>query len=293
MIKFGGQSEIAPIRKILLKHPLDAYKSQETISDQWQALNYLSPPDIDKAVADYNQFVELLGQFNIEISFLSDFKETTLDSIYTHDPVIITDAGAILCNMGKSERQKEPNAIHQHLDNLGIPTLGTIVAPGKLEGGDVVWLNERVLAVGQGYRTNLAGIEQLTDLLGNHVDQVIKVPLPHWDGPQDCLHLMSMISPIDVDLAVVYSRMMPVVFRDWLLDQNYRLIEVPESEFNTMACNILAVAPRKCIMMKGNPETVRLLEKEGVEVYTFDGSEISIKGAGGPTCLTRPLLRTI
>jgi len=293
MIKFGGQSEIAPIRKILLKHPLDAYKSQETISDQWQALNYLSPPDIDKAVADYNQFVELLGQFNIEISFLSDFKETTLDSIYTHDPVIITDAGAILCNMGKSERQKEPNAIHQHLDNLGIPALGTIVAPGKLEGGDVVWLNERVLAVGQGYRTNLAGIEQLTDLLGNHVDQVIKVPLPHWDGPQDCLHLMSMISPIDVDLAVVYSRMMPVVFRDWLLDQNYRLIEVPESEFNTMACNILAVAPRKCIMMKGNPETVRLLEKEGVEVYTFDGSEISIKGAGGPTCLTRPLLRTI
>ncbi len=293
MIKFGGQSEIAPIRKILLKHPLDAYKSQETISDQWQALNYLSPPDIDKAVADYNQFVELLGQFNIEISFLSDFKETTLDSIYTHDPVIITDAGAILCNMGKSERQKEPNAIHQHLDNLGIPALGTIVAPGKLEGGDVVWLNERVLAVGQGYRTNLAGIEQLTDLLGNHVDQVIKVPLPHWDGPQDCLHLMSMISPIDVDLAVVYSRMMPVVFRDWLLDQNYRLIEIPESEFNTMACNILAVAPRKCIMMKGNPETVRLLEKEGVEVYTFDGSEISIKGAGGPTCLTRPLLRTI
>lgn len=291
MIMYGGQSEIAPIRKVLLKHPLDAYKSQKIVSDQWEILNYLSQPDIDKATVDYNQFVELLGQFNIEISFLPDFKEATLDSIYTHDPVIITDIGAIYCNMGKSERQVEPNAIRQHLDDLGVPELGTITSPGKLEGGDVVWLNDRVLAVGQGYRTNQAGIEQLTALLGNQVDLVITVPLPHWDGPQDCLHLMSMISPIDNDLAVVYSRMMSIIFRDWLLDHNYRLVEVPESEFNTMACNILAVAPRKCIMLKGNPKTRRLLEKEGVEVYTFDGSEISIKGAGGPTCMTRPILR--
>jgi N-dimethylarginine dimethylaminohydrolase len=292
MIEYGGHSEVAPIRKLLLKHPLDAYISQQDISEQWSQLNYHSPPEIDKAIVDYNHFVELLGQFNIEINFLPKFENTTLDSIYTHDPLIISNSGAILSNMGKAERNTEPAAIQQYLKSIGVPILGKIEHPGKLEGGDIVWLNNRQLAVGLGYRTNQSGIDQLKNLLGDQIDEIIIVPLPHWDGPDDCLHLMSMISPIDHDLAVVYSRMMPVIFRDWLINNGYQLIEVPEPEFYTMGCNILAVAPRKCIMLKGNPETAKLLEEAGTEVFTYDGSEISIKGAGGPTCMTCSILRS-
>jgi N-dimethylarginine dimethylaminohydrolase len=291
MRKFGSQSEIKPIRTLLLKHPLDAYESQQNIDRQWASLNYSSPPEMDKSISDYNHFVELLGQLNITITFLPKNSRTTLDSVYTHDPVVISNSGAILCNMGKPERSGEPSAIENYLNDLSIPILGKIKNPGLLEGGDVVWLDERHVAVGEGYRSNKEGIDQFRKLLSNLVDEVLTVPLPHWDGPQDCLHLMSMISPLDTDLAVVYSRMMPIPFRSWLLSHGYTLIDVPDSEFNTMACNILAVGPRKCVMLAGNPETQALLIRNGVKVWTYDGSEISIKGAGGPTCLTRPLLR--
>ncbi len=291
MRKFGSQSEIKPIRTLLLKHPLDAYESQQNIDRQWASLNYSSPPEMDKSISDYNHFVELLGQLNITITFLPKNSGTTLDSVYTHDPVVISNSGAILCNMGKPERSGEPSAIENYLNDLSIPILGKIKNPGLLEGGDVVWLDERHVAVGEGYRSNKEGIDQFRKLLSNLVDEVLTVPLPHWDGPQDCLHLMSMISPLDTDLAVVYSRMMPIPFRSWLLSHGYTLIDVPDSEFNTMACNILAVGPRKCVMLAGNPETQALLIRNGVKVWTYDGSEISIKGAGGPTCLTRPLLR--
>jgi N-dimethylarginine dimethylaminohydrolase len=291
MRTFGSQSEIEPIRTLLLKHPLDAYESQQNINQKWESLNYTSPPEMDKSISDYNNFVELLGQFNITISFLPKNSGTTLDSVYTHDPVVISNNGVILCNMGKPERAGEPSAMENYLINLGIPILGEIREPGFLEGGDVVWLDERHVAVGEGYRSNKEGIDQFRTLLGNLVDEVLTVPLPHWEGPQDCLHLMSMISPLDKDLAAVYSRMMPVPFRTWLLTHGYTLIDVPDSEFNTMACNILAVGPRKCVMIAGNPETQALLIQNGVKVWTYDGSEISIKGAGGPTCLTRPLHR--
>ena len=291
MRKFGSQSEIKPIRTLLLKHPLDAYESQQNIDRQWASLNYSSPPEMDKSISDYNHFVELLGQLNITITFLPKNSRTTLDSVYTHDPVVISNSGAILCNMGKPERSGEPSAIENYLNDLSIPILGKIKNPGLLEGGDVVWLDERHVAVGEGYRSNKEGIDQFRKLLSNLVDEVLTVPLPHWDGPQDCLHLMSMISPLDTDLAVVYSRMMPIPFRSRLLSHGYTLIDVPDSEFNTMACNILAVGPRKCVMLAGNPETQALLISNGVKVWTYDGSEISIKGAGGPTCLTRPLLR--
>jgi arginine deiminase len=290
-MKFGCQSEVNQIKSLLLKHCKDAFISQENIQSQWKELNYLSSPDYDKAVEEYDNFVEYLKKSIPEIYYLPQNNKTGLDSVYVHDPVIITDKGAILCNMGKEKRRAEPKSIGEFLLELEIPILGSVFGEGRLEGGDVVWIGERTLAVGLGYRTNEEGIRQLKEFTRDFVDEFIVVPLPHWKGPADVLHLMSLISPIDHDLAAVYSRLLPVPFREWLLCRGTRLLEVPDSEFETMACNILAVSPRKCVMISGNPQTRKMLEDKGIEVWEYRGEEISVKGAGGPTCLTRPLLR--
>ena len=171
--------------------------------------------------------------------------------------------------------------------------VGTIQPPGRLEGGDVVWLDERTMAVGRGYRTNDAGIAQLRVLLGDSIDELIVVALPHWQGPGDVFHLMSIVSPVDRDLAVVYSPLLPVPFRERLLARGIRLVEVPHEEFDTMGANVLAIAPRRCVMVAGNPATRGRLEQAGAQVSEYDGREISLKGGGGPTCLTRPVLRAI
>ena len=162
-----------------------------------------------------------------------------------------------------------------------------------LEGGDVVWLDERTLAVGRGYRTNDEGIRQLKELTSDIIDEYVVVPLPHWKGPEDVMHLMSLISPVDHGLAVVYSNLLPVPFLERLLKRGIKLLDVPDDEFETMGCNILAMAPGKCVMVSGNPQMKRMLEHEGVEVWEYAGEEISRKGAGGPTCLTQPLLREV
>jgi N-dimethylarginine dimethylaminohydrolase len=173
----------------------------------------------------------------------------------------------------------------------GIPVLGSITAPGTLEGGDVAWLDEHTLAVGHTYRTNEEGIRQLTAFLQPLGVTVITVPLPHYKGTSDVFHLMSILSPVDTNLAVVYSPLMPIVFRNLLLQRGYQLIEVPDEEFESMGCNVLALAPRECLMVAGNPKTKAALEKAGCKVTEYKGEEISVKGGGGPTCLTRPLLR--
>ncbi len=189
--------------------------------------------------------------------------------------------------MGKAERATEPAAQADALTGAGIAIGGRITAPGRLEGGDLIWIDERTLAVGRGYRTSADGIGQLRALVGEAVD-VVEVPLPHWRGQGDVMHLMSLISPVDRDLAVVYSRLLPVPFREWLLGRGMTLVEVPDDEFETMATNVLALAPRRCLMLAGNPRTRRALEQAGCEVLEYEGTEISVKGAGGPTCLTRP-----
>jgi N-dimethylarginine dimethylaminohydrolase len=290
-MKFGSQSEVNRIKRLLLKHPRDAFLSQESIQAQWKGLNYTNPPDFDRAVEEYDEFVRLLERFIPEIHFLPADGRTGLDSIYVHDSLIITDRGALLCRMGKEKRQGEPQAAEDFLKEQGIPILGSISGEGKLEGGDLVWIDERTIAVGLGYRTNEEGVRQLKELTADSVDEYVVVPLPHWEGPEGVMHLMSLISPIRRDMAVVYPRLLPVPFREWLLCREIRLLEVPDSEFETMGCNVLAVAPGECIMISGNPQTKRLLEEAGVEVYEYEGKEISRKGAGGPTCLTRPLLR--
>ncbi len=290
-MEYGGQSEVGTIQKIVLKHPKEAFISNDTISKQWQELNYKGIPDLDKAIEEYGNFVKLLQQHIPELYFLPTDKRTGLDSLYVHDPVIMSDRGAILCNMGKEQRRGEPAAMGDFFQQHGMPILGTISSEGRIEGGDVVWLDQRTIAIGRGYRTNDEGIKQLKNLLNDLADEFIVVPLPHWEGPGDVLHLMSFISPIDYDLALVYSRLMPVPFREWLLARGMKLVEVPDEEYPTMACNVLAVAPRKCIMLKGNPRTKKLLESEGVAVWEYEGEEISRKGEGGPTCLTRPIFR--
>ena len=193
--------------------------------------------------------------------------------------------------MGKELRKTEPKEISDYFTSIGIPIVGQISAPGKVEGGDVVWIDDRTLAVGVGYRTNMQGIHQLKQILSNDIDEIIPVHLPHWTGSSDCLHLMSNLSPIDRDLYVTYSHLLPVEFREYLLERKIDLIEVPDNEYESMGCNVLAVAPREVLMLSGNPITEQSLIDAGVAVHLYDGSEISIKGAGGPTCLTRPFLR--
>ena len=291
-MNFGCQNMVDPIRRVLMKHPREAYQNQNSLNDKSPQLNYYGVPNYNKALADYESFTELLTSFGAEVYFLPIDDSTSLDSVYTHDPCVISNGGIILCNMGKEARLSEPDAVKDYFESIDIPILGQIEAPGTLEGGDIVWLNERIVAVGEGYRSNAEGIGQFKALLGNLVDEVISVPLPHWTGPGDCLHLMSNISPIDHDLYLVYSRLLPVPFRKYLLHRQIQLIEVPDKEYDSMGCNVLALAPRKVIMIEGNPITRQLLEREGVEIHTYDGSEISLKGAGGPTCLTRPFLRS-
>ena len=282
---------VDPIKKILLKHPKSAFINQKTINEQYLKLNYFEAPNFNKAILDYENFVSLLKSFDIELHYLPEDKSTSLDSIYTHDPCVISNNGVIICNMGKKSRLPESDTIEKFFNSMQIPILGKIKTPGILEGGDVVWIDNKTIAVGEGYRTNREGIEQLKHLLSDQVQDVISVPIPHWNGPQDCLHLMSNLSPIDHNLYLVYSRLLPVSFRKYLLDENIELIDVPDEEYESMGCNVLAVAPRKVIMISGNSKTKQLLEKNNVEVYTYNGTEISIKGAGGPTCLTRPFLR--
>ena len=282
-MKYGSHSETGKIKRILLKRPKDAFRGQDNIDTNWK--------DYDAVVEEYSYFVELLRNAVAHIHYLSRDNNTGLDSIYVRDPALITKRGAILCNMGKKQRQGEPASMGKYLSEIGVPVLGSITGKGKLEGGDVVWLDEHTIAVGIAYRSNTEGVRQLSDLTAGIIDEIIPVPLPHWNGKEDCFHLMSIISPVDNDLAVVYSRLMPVPFREYLISRGIKMIEVPDAEYTSMGCNVLAIAPRQCIVLSGNPITKQMLENEGVEVFEFNGEELCHKGGGGPTCLTRPIFR--
>ena len=283
------QTDVGPVARVVVKHARDAFRSQREIDDQWRSLNYTDRPDFVRAVEEYQHLVALLEELGAQLEFLPPTPSTGLDSIYVRDASVVCDKGVILCNMGKVERGGEPAAQAAVFRSLNIPIHGEIMGEGRLEGGDVTWIDSRTVAVGRGYRTNDEGIRQLRVLLGDCVDEFLVVPLPHHQGPADVFHLMSILSPIDRDLMLVYSPLMPVPFREALLARGLQLVEVCDAEFETMACNVLTVAPRKCIMLAGNPTTRSRLEEQGVEVKEYDGREVSAKGAGGPTCLTRPV----
>lgn len=282
-------NEYGPLTRVLLRPAREAFGSADRVAAEWRTLNFTAPPDLDVAAAQHATFASILERAGARIDVLGG-AGLTLDSIYVRDASIVTPRGMVMCRMGKPARQDEPAAQQRRLEELGVAIAGAIEAPGLIEGGDVVWFDTRTVAVGRGYRTNDAGIAQFRECLGGDADVVV-VPLPHYRGPSDVFHLMSVLSPVAEDLAVVYSPFMPVPFREWLIDRGLRLVEVPDSEFDSMGANVLAVGPRRVVMLAGNPVTQARLEAEGVEVWTYDGSEISLKGGGGLTCLTRPIER--
>ena len=284
-------SEHGRLTRVLVKHARDAFVGDDHISTQWKSLNFSAPPDFAKAVAEYDAFVEILTGCGAEIIFLPQDSSVTLDSIYTRDASIASARGLILASMGKKQRAGEPALQERELSRRGWPIAGSIHPPGQIEGGDVAWLTSTMLAVGLGARTNPVGIRQLRVLLSDSFEDVLVVPLPDYAGQHDVMHLMSLVSPIDRDLAVVYLKLLPEHVQRTFLDLGYRLIDVPDDEFDTMGTNVLALGPRDCVMLDGNPTTRAALERAGARVQVYQGREISLKGGGGPTCLTRPLAR--
>lgn len=286
-----SHSEYLKLHSVYLKSAKKSFVSDIHLSEQWKKLNYLSRPDFDDAIYEYEAFEQCLIDNNVGLQFFPYDDTTTIDSIYCRDASVVTDFGMIICNMGKEGRVNEPNSHKNTYEEHGVDVLGVIENPGTLEGGDVAWLDEKTLAVGHTYRTNYEGIKQLKSLLEPKGINVIVAELPHYKGAQDVFHLMSILSPVDKDIAVVYSPLMPIAFRNELTARGFKLVEVPDEEFESMGCNVLAIAPRHCIMVEGSPITKQRLQDVGCKVETYKGNEISVKGGGGPTCLTRPLVR--
>ena len=290
-MRYGCQSMVGKIDTIIIKHPEEAFISQENLDQKWKPFNYVSCPDYEKSLKEYSRFEEIIQEHVENVHYLPKDDNTGLDSTYAHDTCKITSKGAIMFTVGKELRRGETGATRKFLEGIGVPILGEISGEGTMEGGDVVWLDEKTVAVGRGYRTNYEGIRQFRELTKDVVDEFIVVELPHGDGPDECLHLMSVISMVDHDLAVVYSKLMPVSFRDLLTERGIELIEVDDVEYANLGSNVLALAPRVCVMPAGNPKTREKLEKAGAKVYEYEGHDISFKGTGGPTCLTLPVTR--
>ena len=287
----NAHSESGKLNSLFIKKVATAFIDDAHVSKHWEALNYLGKPIIDKALTEYEAFEKILKDHGAAIHYFPEDDSVNMDSIYCRDASIATSKGMIICTMGKEGRKYEPAAQQKAFEAAGISVLGIIKAPGTIEGGDVAWLDSKTLAVGHTYRTNKEGIEQITALLKPLGVDVITVPMPHYRGPSDVFHLMSVLSPVDNNLAVVYSPLIPIIFRNELIARGFELVEVPESEFDSMGCNVLALAPRTCLMVKGNPITKSRLEAAGCKVIEYEGAEISVKGGGGPTCLTRPVAR--
>jgi N-dimethylarginine dimethylaminohydrolase len=283
---FGSQSMVDSLKRVLVRRPGEAFGNADPT--HW---HYTARPDLTGARAEHEALVETLRGAGCEVLFHETELPDHADAIFTHDPVIVTDAGAIVLRMGKAQRRGEEAAITSTLQSLGVPILATLEGDATAEGGDLLWLDHETLAVGRGYRTNAEGLRQLTAALRPVGVKTIEVQLPHAGGPAACLHLMSLISMLDHDLAVVHLPLLPVPFVELLGDSGIELVEVPESEYPTMGPNVLAIAPRLCLMIEGNPVTRSRMEAAGCEVLTYRGFELSLKAEGGATCLTRPILR--
>ncbi|WP_203247468.1 dimethylarginine dimethylaminohydrolase family protein [Sporosarcina beigongshangi] len=284
-------SMYSSLERVIVKNPTEAFRNQHYLAEQWQTFNYLEEPNFEEAVREFANFIAILEQHVPQIDYLPASTEVGMDSLYAHDPVKFTPAGAIILKSGKKLRQPEAAVYKEFLEEKAIPIIGELTGDAVSDGGDIVWLDDRTIVVGRGYRTNDEAIRQLKEMTAPFVDEFIVVQLPHDQGEAECLHLMSFISMVDHDLAVVHSRLMPVFFRQLLIERGIELIEVPEDEYHTLGCNVLALAPRVCVMVDGNASTKQQLLDVGATVYEYKGEEISIKGTGGPTCLTSPVVR--
>ncbi|MGG0412652.1 dimethylarginine dimethylaminohydrolase family protein [Peribacillus simplex] len=280
-----------PMERVIVKHPNEAFISQEHLSQAWRNFNFLEEPDFNEALTEYGDFISILEKYVPNIDYLPASSVVGIDSLYTHDPVKFTSQGAIILKSGKELRQPEANVYKEYCIDKNIPIIGYLTGDAVADGGDIVWLDYKTLVVGHGYRTNAEAIRQLKEMTAHLVDEFIVVQLPHDQGEAECLHLMSFISMVDHDLAVVHSRLMPVFFRKLLIERGIQLIEVPVDEYLTLGCNVLAIAPRVCLISSGNAYTKQKLLDAGATVHEYKGTEISYKGTGGPTCLTCPVVR--
>ena len=255
----------------------------------WREYGWRSAPDRARAAAEHEAFRRLLTEAGAEVVVGTSPAPEDPDAIYTYDPVLMTDEGAILLRPGKPGRRGEPSVAAADLEAAGVPVVAALGEPALAEGGDMCWLDASTLLVGLGYRTATTGLDALRALLP-HVT-VVSFDLPHLSGPAACTHLLSFVSMLDVDLAVASLPHLPVRLVELLRGSGVGIVEVPDAEFDSMGPNVLALGPRVALALEGNPETRRRMEAAGVEVRTYEGNEISRKGDGGPTCLTKPLER--
>jgi N-dimethylarginine dimethylaminohydrolase len=287
---FGSFNEYGRLSKVALRKPNAAFVSDQKIDAEWRDLNYHTRPNLASAAKEYAAFEKLFTDIGTEVIALPAGDGLTLDALYTRDALVVTPRGLVIPRMGKPQRRNESHVNSAALTKLGVPIAGELSGDAKLEGGDLVWLDNQTLLAGVGYRTNLEGVHQLQALCGKDVE-VYWFDLPHFKGRSDVFHLMSVLSPIDRDLAVVYPPLMPVRLVELFEKRGINFVEVPQQEFDSMGCNVLAIAPRHVVSVAGNPETVRRLQAVGAKVEVIVADDISRKGEGGPTCLTRPLVR--
>ena len=281
--RFGAQSMTADLREVLVARPGEAFG--RAFDDP--AHGFLRPVDLERARREHDGLVATLEELGARVEIL-DVETDDPDLVYTFDPLLVSDRGAIALRPGKPNRANEPEVLEAWTAAAGIPTAGRIEAPGSLEGGDTFWLRPDLLCIGRTLRTNDAGARQLAEVVGGEV-RIFDVP--YWRGPSELVHLLSVISPVADDLAVVFLPLLPVGLWELLGELGVRRVEVPEEEYRSLACNVLAVRPGVVIVADGNPVTRRGLEAAGCEVHAIPLGEIGENGSGGPTCLTRPILR--
>ena len=279
---WGTPDMVSPLKKVFVRTP--------TTVGEFVADGHWREPDRELLQTQHAEFVELLGSTGAEV-LIADPVEGLVDAVYTHDPAVMTPFGSILLQMRKPVRSPEPAAMRADFERLGVPVLGALTGDAVSDGGDKVWLDAQTLVVGRGYRTNASAVEQFQALLEPHGVTVIDVDLPHYLGPDAVLHLMSVISPIAPDLAVVYEPLAPVALLELLEERGISRITVDEDEMLTQGANILAVAHGEVVLAADNPKVLAKLIAAGVKVHEFAGTEVAVKGDGGPTCLTQPLWR--
>ncbi len=285
-LSFGGHSMVGDLQTVLVKQPDYGFG----IADA-KIWNYAGTVNLPHAQMEHQDLVRILEKNGVKVVYHVETMNAFADSIYVHDPVLMTDWGAILLKMSKPLRQGEEVFMKKRLQELNIPILHEVSEPGFVEGGDLLWLDHRTLIAGRGYRTNLPGILQIRDVLQAKGVNILSFDLPSYQGKKSCLHLQGLISLVDVKVAVAYVPLLPAPFVQHLENHGFEIIEVTESEFQNMGTNILTIKPRVVVMVSGNASLQRRLEDRGIEVHTYKGDEISLKAEGGPTCLTRPLKR--
>jgi N-dimethylarginine dimethylaminohydrolase len=270
------------LKRVLVRPP-------GTDFSRWREYGWRAEPDARRIAEEHEGLQATLAEADAEVVIAETAADGNLDAVYVYDPAIVSDRGAILLRPGKAERRGEVEAMRADFTAAGVPIAAQLEEPALAEGGDTLWLDDRTLVVGLGYRTNEAGARQLAAALPDL--DVVTVDLPHYNGPGEVMHLLSLVSPLDLDLALVYLPLMPVRLVELLRARGYELVEVPDDEFESMGCNVLALGPRVALALDGNPETRRRMKAAGVDVRVYSGEELSRKGDGGPTCLTRPLER--